>query len=56
MAIVRGGVREVFWGHLGENGVWISTKLPRRRILLRGHDALFIGLGRWRFRIMKPRR
>lgn len=45
------------WGKRRENGIWLATvKLPRRRILLQGHDALYIGLGRWRVRIMKPGR
>ena len=33
--------------------IW-RTAHPRNRLLLRNHDSLFIALGRWRLRIMKP--
>lgn len=45
----------VMWGRRKENSIWLATK-SRRRVLLRGHDSLFIAFGRARLRIMKPRR
>jgi hypothetical protein len=33
--------------------IW-RTEHRRNRLLLRNHDSLFIALGRWRLRIMKP--
>jgi hypothetical protein len=43
----------MMWGRHRENGVWLATK-PRRRLLWRGHDSLYVALGRLRLRIMKP--
>jgi len=33
--------------------LWRSG-VSRRRLLWRGHDALYVAAGRWRLRIMKP--
>jgi hypothetical protein len=43
----------VMWGHARENGIWWATR-SRRRLMLRGHDALYVAAGRLRVRIMKP--
>ena len=43
------------YGKRGESGVWRALA-SRRRILWRGHDSLYVALGRWRFRWMKPGR
>jgi hypothetical protein len=44
-----------FIGATRETGIWRGSK-SRRRLLWRGHDSLFIALGRWRLRVMKPGR
>lgn len=44
-----------FIGATRETGLWRSPK-SRRKLLWRDHDPLFIALGRWRLRIMKPGR
>lgn len=43
------------WGKRKENGVWLASR-SRRRLMLRGHDSLFVAVGRMRLRIMKPGR
>jgi hypothetical protein len=43
------------WGKRKENGLWRAAK-PRWRLMLRGHDSLFVAAGRVRFRLMKPGR
>lgn len=51
--IIKGQVRGYCWGQLGENAVWLATR-PRKRFIWRRHDSLFIALGRFRLRLMKP--
>lgn len=41
------------FGATKETGIWRVTK-SRRKLLWRGHDSLFIAIGCWRIRIMKP--
>lgn len=41
------------WGKRKENGIWLS-RVSRRRLMWRGHDSLYVALGRVRLRIMKP--
>lgn len=47
----------VHWGRTLENGVWWATRSKTgNRFLWTGHDSLFVAIGRFRIRIMKPRR
>jgi hypothetical protein len=41
------------WGKCKENGIWWASK-SRRKLMWRGHDALYVALGHLRLRIMKP--
>lgn len=41
------------WGKRKENGVWLAS-VPKRRFMFRGHDSLYIAIGRLRVRVMKP--
>lgn len=43
----------MMWGTHKESGVWRASK-SQRRVLFRNHDSLYVALGRWRLRIMKP--
>jgi hypothetical protein len=43
----------LMWGKHGENGIWRATR-SARRLLWRGHDSLYIAMGRFRLRLMKP--
>lgn len=45
----------MMWGRHKENGIWRAS-VPRRRLMWRNHDSLYVALGRFRFRLMKPRR
>jgi len=49
-----GRVHGLWFGATAETGVWRSSTV-RRRMLVRNHDSLFVALGRWRMRVMKPR-
>jgi len=40
------------WGKCRENGLWLASTSDWR-FKWRGHDALYIALGRFRVRIMK---
>jgi hypothetical protein len=49
----------VAWGKSKENGIWWSRPkyngLRRKsKLLWRGHDSLFVRVGRLHFRLMKP--
>jgi hypothetical protein len=41
------------WGRHKENGIWLASK-SRLRLMWRGHDSLFVALGRLRLRLMRP--
>jgi hypothetical protein len=41
------------WGKSKENGIWWAGK-KRRRFMFKDHDSLYIALGHYRLRIMKP--
>lgn len=41
--------------HFREHRVWLADR-SRRRLLFRGHDALYVAFWRFRLRIMKPER
>ena len=43
----------IAWGRRKENGIWLARK-PRRRLMFRDHDALYIAAGHLRLRLMKP--
>lgn len=43
----------VMWGKREENGIWLA-RAPRRRLLFRDHDSLYVAAGRLRLRLMKP--
>lgn len=43
----------MMWGRYRENGVWRS-RVSKRRVMFRGHDSLYVALGHWRLRLMKP--
>lgn len=43
----------MMWGKHKENGVW-RAKSPDRVWMWRRHDALYVALGHWRLRLMKP--
>jgi hypothetical protein len=43
----------MMWGKRKENGIWRAS-YPRRRLMFRKHDSLYVALGRWRLRVMKP--
>ena len=43
----------MMWGKLKENGIWIAST-NRLRFMFKGHDSLYVALGRFRLRIMKP--
>lgn len=45
----------MMWGKHKENGIWLAS-VPRRRFMFRNHDSLYIAAGRFRFRLMKPKR
>lgn len=47
--------KAMMWGKRRENGIW-RAQVRRQRFMWRGHDSLFIALGRWRLRLMKPGR
>jgi len=51
--IIKDRTRGYSWGKGTENAVWFAT-MSRRRFMWRRHDALFIALGRFRLRLMKP--
>ena len=50
---VDGQTRGLFLGRSAETGVWRAST-SRRMLKWRGHDSLFVALGRFRLRIMKP--
>lgn len=39
----------------GEHRVWLAVR-SRKRLLFRGHDALYVAFWRLRVRIFKPQR
>ena len=41
------------WGRRKENGIW-RAGVRKRRFMFRGHDSLYVALGYWRLRLMKP--
>lgn len=41
------------WGRWKENGIW-RTARSHKRLIWRNNDALYIALGHWRLRLMKP--
>lgn len=41
------------WGEKRENGIWRS-KVRTRKWMWTNHDALYVALGHWRLRLMKP--
>lgn len=41
------------WGRHKENGIW-RAPTPRRKLIWRRHDSLFIAFGRTRIRLVKP--
>jgi hypothetical protein len=43
----------VHWGKCRENGIWLAS-VPKRRLMFRAHDSLYVALGRLRLRLMKP--
>jgi hypothetical protein len=43
----------VHWGRRKENGVGLAS-VPKRRLMFRGHDSLYVAFGRLRLRLMKP--
>jgi hypothetical protein len=43
----------LMWGRHKENGVWWASR-SRRRLMWRRHDSLYVALGRFRLRLMKP--
>jgi hypothetical protein len=43
----------MMWGRHKESGVW-RAGAPKRKMLWRGHDSLYIAAGRIRIRLMKP--
>ena len=43
----------MMWGQRKENGFWIAMT-PDWRFKWCGHDALYVAIGRFRMRIMKP--
>lgn len=45
----------VWWGRAKENGIWLAS-VPRRKLMWRGHDSLYVAAGRLRLRLMKPAR
>jgi hypothetical protein len=47
------GEEPVMWGTHKENGVWRAS-VKQRRLMFREHDSLYVALGRWRLRLMKP--
>jgi hypothetical protein len=42
----------MMWGERKENGIWIA-RTSRPRLMWRGHDSLYVALGRLRLRIMR---
>lgn len=42
----------MMWGRHKENGLWIA-KSSNWRLMLHGHDALYIAAWRLRFRLMR---
>jgi hypothetical protein len=47
------GPTGLWWGNDHLSGVWRAT-YPRMRFMWRGHDSLYIALGRFRLRLAKP--
>lgn len=45
----------MMWGSRKENGIW-RCGTTSYRMIWRGHDALFVAVGKTRLRLMKPRR
>lgn len=45
----------MMWGKHKENGIWRSSRGAEQwRVMFRGHDSLYVAMGRWRLRLMKP--
>jgi hypothetical protein len=47
--------RGISFGRTQEAGIWWASK-SRRRLCWRGHDSLYIAVGRLRIRVMKLHR
>lgn len=45
-------MESLMWGKFKENGVW-KVKRKSNKLLLKGHDSLYVAAGFWRLRIMK---
>lgn len=45
--------RGLAWGRHRDNGIWLAST-SKRRLLWRGHDSLYVALGRFRLRLIKP--
>jgi len=43
----------IMWRKLKENGIWLA-KCNRFKFMFKNHDALYIAIGKFRLRIMKP--
>lgn len=41
------------FGKAKENGVW-RAKVSNWRVMFWRHDSLYVAMGRWRLRLMKP--
>jgi hypothetical protein len=44
----------MMWGERKENGIWIAKRRQFRYLLASGDRLIYLALGRFRLRIMKP--